>query len=898
MFLAPTRRRRAPPGIGYIAYDEATGGFSWVNDSSTPAWMLPPGTDPASLPPPPAEVGLPNGNSYMPIVNVQDDNPYTPPLQATPVQVDGGYTVTPVIVQQPTQAPAPAPGAPAGGAMPPPRNTDEANMQAYMTAHASEPWAVLEVAKRDGWSLATLARISGQTVAAVAAWLKAPLPPQHNADERNMWAFIDANISQPWVIAEVAKRDGWSLATLARVMGMTVDDMRALLSIKAPPKPFTPIPGQTFENATGDFYFEGRPVRYDDFQKVRAQLVAEKNAYNINYQGTMGPEWHLSDLAARIASVGLDDIRRIGFTLREMRGGPTGEGESAGYDPDKLTAWWREYFDKKTGEPIDGIGNKGGDSFASTAAGEHSNVNYLARFTAAGTPVFALQVNKTGLMVELAPWIEGFGFLMSVVPGLGLMVGSAVVGAVAGEAFVLANPALSNIIGKTVVNTVLSGGDVAKAVTSAVRGAAQGAITGGAATLVGDLAKTAALAAGEAALVGDDVQVAIDAAIDKGADMRLAEFDDWGETIDYGAGGDAYWPDEGGDWGEVIDYGDATGGDWWADTGAGDYGETIDYGAGDDAWWPDEGGDYGTPIDYGADAGGDWWGVDAGAGDGGGGDYSDDVGDTGNYGDDGTDMDPGNDGGGDDAGYYDPYYEGDGTGWQSGTDYNTGDGGGGASGHDGSGGGGSVNTSTAGPGGWGDFAALAKTLITAGASLAQIVATFKSGGAPNPLTKGAIQTLADGSKVVNNGNGTTTITGPDGKVRTVATAKGVATTMLDGSISIANGNGTATVVKANGTTTTVKGTLTTTTPAAPKPVPTTIGQTVTWPDGTMLHKNQDGSISVKKPDGTITKQTVAAVTAAAGGKAPIDTKQLLLWGAGGLAVLMLVSGGGSGGGRR
>lgn len=265
---------------------------------------------------------------------------------------------------------------------------------------------------------------------------------------------------------------------------------------------------------------------------IRDQLLAEKTLLKYTYGSDALDPWLTAMLADLIASRydSILDIIAMPTTYR-MVSTTCADSEAPETCVDTISdVQGIAFYNKKTGALVTGIG--GADSidpntlsvngnapiidvnlFASTQNSDYF-ANYLVQFDAKGNPYFLVKlIHKTkshgffgdlfAMIAPIAP-IIGLG-LNLLVPGVGSLIGEAVLGE--SGAFY---PLLAESIGNIAVNTALNGGDIERAVQSAITGS----ISSGVGLSVSDtvdsvIAGRAASAATSAAVSGSDIKKAV-----------------------------------------------------------------------------------------------------------------------------------------------------------------------------------------------------------------------------------------------------------------------------------------------------------------------------------------------------------------------------------------------------
>ena len=299
----------------------------------------------------------------------------------------------------------------------------------------------------------------------------------------------------------------------------------------------------------GQGSFEGKRFWVADQEKIKQQLKDIQKLTNTNFDGSRDAEWHYTDLAVRMAIFDIKDVRELG--VREVSGRP-------------------QYFNRRTNVIISGIGENDKGAFASTRSGEGYSW-YLVQFTNTGIPIFSVKKFKNS---SVFPMLIGIALAFIGVPAF---LGAAVLGTATATAY----PLLAQAIGNLAVQTVLSGGDF----ENAIKGSIAGIVAGYAGGAVGAYTDIQALgtvtgAATKAAILGKDVDKAVLTALagvkitNEGGTMDEeyipGYFDDW--NPDLGQTGADWWSDGFPDWGAWDTSGE------WAGLTFGDLGMAADPG--------------------------------------------------------------------------------------------------------------------------------------------------------------------------------------------------------------------------------------------------------------------------------------------------------------------------------
>jgi hypothetical protein len=283
------------------------------------------------------------------------------------------------------------------------------------------------------------------------------------------------------------------------------------------------------------------------------QLQAQKAVFKISYKGSMPDEWLTADMATMLQQAGLKSILDFAVRVETVKtpGYWTGGDSADTYIDEAITAV-SHYYNRATGAPIEIWGYDGAGAWAKTTAGDGSTI-YTVQFVNVGLanpfPVFSSHFKSTNTFSELKGLLPFVGIALAMF-GVPLLIGEFLLG----PEIALANPALAGTIGRVAVSTVLSGGDIESAVSGALAGSVGG--------YVGDIAGTgldsveigrATAALTTAAISGQPIGVAlaqslVSGALNEGKPMGLS---DWSYTDEQSTIADAIvidnsWADIGG----------------------------------------------------------------------------------------------------------------------------------------------------------------------------------------------------------------------------------------------------------------------------------------------------------------------------------------------------------------
>ena len=195
------------------------------------------------------------------------------------------------------------------------------------------------------------------------------------------------------------------------------------------------------------------------------------------------------------------------------------------------------YFNKRTGQRIDAFSDMRGDVIAIDPTGEGSSY-FRVKFTKDGTPVFL------SILVSHEKWFMAWVPVLSILAMAATAGGAAgwLGGAVLGAETAAAYPLIAETIGKVMISTIATGGDVAGSVTklaSTLAGGYFGDVigTGLDSQVIGTLAESAITAA----ISGEDISLAVGQSLFQLGLKMDFEFEDFGT------------PTVGGDFGTSFD---------------------------------------------------------------------------------------------------------------------------------------------------------------------------------------------------------------------------------------------------------------------------------------------------------------------------------------------------------
>lgn len=356
---------------------------------------------------------------------------------------------------------------------------------------------------------------------------------------------ISDNRLKATLVSEALDQYGIASATLARVMGLDAASLAAFLAQRI-------APGEVFDMET-----EGGIISapYLQFSKVRRQLYAEKVAFNITYRGAMGDAWLTELLAVLLVRNGVYDIldfqaknyifdfpagtqlapeyrdlgdatERTGRYLyplnidaSDWENPPVYLVDPSLYVESMIDGNWGAflksaqtvdsglvdyYYNKRTGQRLDAFSDMRGDVIAIDPTGEGSSY-FRVKFTSEGVPVFL------SILVSHEKWFMAWIPVLSILAMAATAGGAAgwLGGAVLGPQTAAAYPALTNAVGKLMITTIATGGDVRGSVMKFASGLAGG--------YFGDVLGTGLDSAAIGAVAGSVISTAIE-----GGDIRAA----------------------------------------------------------------------------------------------------------------------------------------------------------------------------------------------------------------------------------------------------------------------------------------------------------------------------------------------------------------------------------------
>lgn len=244
-------------------------------------------------------------------------------------------------------------------------------------------------------------------------------------------------------------------------------------------------------------------------QALKNQLIKQRDFLKLTYQGAMPDAWLLDHLVFLLREVGITDIRQLAVRQKSYDQLTYGTNQVSG-EANKQTIYYPEYYHRDTGFVISGtslahppMGQEGDNVWAVNYEGKGGtrfHVQYVG-----DVPIFYTSYKATNFFETHAQLIQIIGMMASFA-GLPPMIGKAITNTLG----IAASAATQKIIGQIAMSTALSGGNIENAVTSAALN-----VIGGE---VGDYVRTAsdsnvlgivADASATAALTGGDIQQAI-----------------------------------------------------------------------------------------------------------------------------------------------------------------------------------------------------------------------------------------------------------------------------------------------------------------------------------------------------------------------------------------------------
>lgn len=290
----------------------------------------------------------------------------------------------------------------------------------------------------------------------------------------------------------------------------------------------------------GDLEASLRAIRTpmpDAVATIARQLETVQRLFGYRYGRTEAETATLTQaLATFLASYGVRDIRDVGVCegdVADWRGeGATGQPTRAHMLCDEATGVvlygyrWNDNIPIPNVEPWQAVQTYAGyeaygpgEQFGPYVQGaavpflavdlpDRYYVIFSAKWTDSGVPYFIPTLKRRSSLSEDLRFI--LGVVLMAVPGINAVIGNALFGGT----FLSSYPALASIATNTILSTALNGGDIERAVTSALAGHA-GGLVGGQVTSAFDSALAGRLAgvAASAALQGADVDAAVQNAL-------------------------------------------------------------------------------------------------------------------------------------------------------------------------------------------------------------------------------------------------------------------------------------------------------------------------------------------------------------------------------------------------
>lgn len=244
-------------------------------------------------------------------------------------------------------------------------------------------------------------------------------------------------------------------------------------------------------------YFEGKKysIKNRDFlitQLQKVNTLANNTTFN---NAPVSSTWLYQDLANRMACFDIRDIRELQMGL--FMGDVHLAISESGSIP--------QYFNTRTGVTLQGIGGDPGSKLFASTIGGGGTISYYTQYTESGVPIFAVVKGDSGFWQDVEKSAAIIGLVLSFT-GVGAAIGTAVMGTAQAAAY----PLIASAIGNISISTVLSGGDIGKAVQNGLLGMAAQGIGG----YVGDASGSATIgqaaqAAANAALKGQNLAIAV-----------------------------------------------------------------------------------------------------------------------------------------------------------------------------------------------------------------------------------------------------------------------------------------------------------------------------------------------------------------------------------------------------
>lgn len=260
--------------------------------------------------------------------------------------------------------------------------------------------------------------------------------------------------------------------------------------------------GETFD-------FHGHAVNHFYAAKLERQLRAQKTALKITYQSLMPQDWVIADMADRLAYNGLTDLLDFGVrheTVKQSYIDYAQYGDAAPDNPPTVVDVVRDvYYNKATGLEFPDLNGDYAysDCWAKSFEGDGGTA-YRVRIIESGMPVFYTTHFRTDFLYDYAGFLKAAA-MVAAFAGIPAAIGQSVFSAVG----VTVPASVETAVGSVAMNTALTGGDVKQATTGAIKKLA----TGGISDIVGEIDPVSVAdfsgAAADAAVAGQPIQVAI-----------------------------------------------------------------------------------------------------------------------------------------------------------------------------------------------------------------------------------------------------------------------------------------------------------------------------------------------------------------------------------------------------
>jgi hypothetical protein len=227
-------------------------------------------------------------------------------------------------------------------------------------------------------------------------------------------------------------------------------------------------PAETFD-------FHGHPVNHFYAAKLERQIRIQKTLLKITYQSEMPQDWVIADMANRLAYNGLTDINDFGVRQEDYQHSFIDYqqyGDSANdYPPTIVNEKINVFYNKQTNQPFPDLNGDTTDCWAKSYEGDGGTA-YRVRVIDSGAAVFFASHFRTDFLYEYGGFLKAAA-LVATFAGLPSFLGESIFGAVGATV-----PAsIETAVGNVAMNTVLTGGDVAQATTGALKKLATGGIS-------------------------------------------------------------------------------------------------------------------------------------------------------------------------------------------------------------------------------------------------------------------------------------------------------------------------------------------------------------------------------------------------------------------------------------